>query len=135
MHEPNQSIDLQEMQIEFELGGQTVKTPAKASLRLIPQPNLVFETSGFPKPMPSGSLSTEAPTMIKLETGVEVELVPGIWLPFLNDPVLRPRFSPCTVLQTGGLPKSVQFSILNFPEPLLGAGPDITSRFMGYRNQ
>ena len=120
MHEPNQPIDLQEMQIEFELGGQTVKASTKASLRLTPNPNLVFEVSGLPKPMPVGPISTEGPTKARLETGIEVELVPSTWFPFLNDPVLRPLYLPCTVMHTDRPLKCVRFSVLNFQQDLVG---------------
>ena len=120
MREPNEPIHLQDMQIEFELVGQTVRIQAQASLRLLPKPHLVFKTSGFPEPMLVGPVSLDGPTKIRLETGIELELVDGGWLPFMIDPVLRPRFSTCTVLETGGLPESVQFSILNFPGHLLG---------------
>ena len=120
MHEPNKAIDLQEMQIEFELGGKTVKTPAKACLRLIPNPNLVFEVSGLPQPMPDGPITLEGPTKARLDTGIEVELVPSTWFPFLSDSVLRPLYSPCTVLQTDRPLKCVRFSVLNFPEGPVG---------------
>ena len=139
-------ILLEEVQIEFEVDGFNIIAPAKALLYLRPQPNIIFEVSDVPralkKAVKAGLSQSEAkgsevrvpvlsggPTVIELENGTTVNVIPSSLFPMQKDGVLYCRSLPCVALDTGRPLNSIQFSMMNFsrrlryPLPHLAAPP------------
>ena len=139
-------IPLEEVQIEFEVDGLTIVAPARAVLYLRPQPNIVFEVKDVPRALkeatktkPSQSETTGpevrvpilsgGPTVIELENGTEVSVIPSSFFPLQKDGVLYCSTLPCVALDTGRPLNSIKFSVMNFsrrlryPLPHLAAPP------------
>ena len=125
----NQPIPLGEMEVEFEIDGRKVCAHAKALERLTPSPSLVLEVSNVSRePLPlAGSLSepksryvmtwpitSEGPSTVQLENGMQIRVVPTSWFPHQNHATLHLQQSPTVVLDAGNPIASMRFSILNF---------------------
>ena len=128
MYEANRSIPLGEVSIEFTIDGRSVATLAKAVQNLFPSPAIVLKVSDVPrepwsvKPVPeqpgvitrSAPMTSEGPSVIKLENGIKLDVVPLAWVAIQRDAILHLEQSSCVVLQTDTPIKSMQFSVLNF---------------------
>ena len=62
--------------------------------------------------------SFEGPSVIKLQSGAELNVIPILWIYTQNEAILHLKQSPDVVLQTDSHPKSVEFSVLNFTQDL-----------------
>ena len=144
--EVSSEILLEEMQVEFEIDGRKVSTPAKAVLKLRPSPGIVFKVWDVPRnpewsdeiapgqpvfTTSKGSIPmrSEGPTSLRLKNGTTVDVVPSSWSYSQKESVLYVSTLPCVVLDTGRPLKSIQFSVMNFsrrvfyPLPYLEAPP------------
>ena len=107
----NQPIILAETQI-VDIDGQFVQTPVRAVLRLSPQLGLNFESDDLP-PL----IFKKERFWILLENGVPIEVcVSSYNLGTRIKGTLVPITQPCLVMDTKRLLRSVEFSILNFPQ-------------------
>ncbi len=128
MHKANQPIPLGAMRVEFIIDGRSVRTPAKAVLNLFPSPQVVFEVSDVPREpwsiepavqrpnlmVRSAPILSDGPSVITLENGIPLSVVPLSWMATQRDGSFHPIHSPCVVLQTDSPIKTMQFAILNF---------------------
>ena len=132
--EPNQPILLAEMQVSFDIDGRHVSAPAKILQRLWPKPEVVIDVSKVPRspkpisqrPSTSGKLTvstfpltSQGPTVLKLEAGERVEVVPSSWFPEQHGDELHLLESPSIALDSGKPMKQLQFTVLNFTSNLL----------------
>ena len=116
MVESTQHVLLAEMQVRFPLDGRTVSTPAKVFQHLWPSPRIVFVVSDVPRaPQPTEQrtlghpsrtistypLTTEGPSTLRLNSGIEVSVVPSSWLYGQKDAEIVLQESPCVVLDAG----------------------------------
>ncbi len=113
---PNAPVALGETTIELVVQGTAIQASATPVLRLLPDPSLVIDFEG---PY-SGLAGIEqiGPSVKLLPQGVKLD-VNATSLSFGDGNVrgrLVPRRQPSTVLPTRKRLKSVQFSVLNFPE-------------------
>ena len=127
-HEANQPIPLGEMRIKFIIDGRSVRTPAKAVLNLFPSPHVVFAVSDVPREpwsvepaaqrpnvtVRSAPLMSEGPSVITLDNGIPLRVVPLSWMATQREGSFHPTQSPCVVLQTDSPIRSMQFGVLNF---------------------
>ena len=144
--EVRSEIPLEEMQVEFEIDGRKVSTPAKAVLKLRPSPGIVFKVWDVPRnpewsdkvvpgqptlTSPKGSipLFSEGPTSLRLKNGTTVDVVPSSWICTQEEGTLYAAQLSYVVLDKGRPLKSIQFSVMNFSRrvsyllPLLEAPP------------
>ncbi|MDE0404718.1 MAG: hypothetical protein OXI53_05340 [Nitrospira sp.] len=119
-YEANRTIPLEETWIT-DIEGQSVRTPVRVMLRLLPQPKLVVEFDDF---------SEVTDHMFKEKCSISVENGRRVEMTFVRvtcaatiHGAFSPVEQPCTILDGGSPLQSVQFSILNFPE------------FLGMQNQ
>ena len=112
-YEANRPIPLEETWIT-DIDGQSVRTPVRVMLRLLPQPKLVVEYDDFPEFMRHMKKET---FRISFENGGKVDMYA---LRYRTAPKIQGAFSPvqepCTILDQGKSLQSVQFSIFNFPD-------------------
>ena len=132
--ETNQFIFLGEMKVEFVLDGRWVSAQAKAVEKLFPSPKVVFEVSGVPRepqwteethpgPPPisvrRAPVTSDGPEKLRLEYGVEVEVVPTSWIFIQQDATIHLARRPSVVFRSGDPIASLQFKILNFSNSVL----------------
>ena len=124
---PSHPILLAEMQVHFKIDGSLTSAPAKIIQRLWPRPFVTIEVSNVarnPQPFAQSSSDppqkgvltfpiTEGPSVVQLESGVCVEVVPTSWLPFQKEAELRLQKSPSVVLDSGKPITRLQFDVLN----------------------
>ena len=129
MYKANQSIPLGKMGIEFIIDGRSVRTLAKAALNLFPTPHIVFEVSDVPRDpwsvepadqrpdlmVRSAPILSEGPSVITLDNGIQLSVVPLSWMATQQDGSFHPTHSPCVVLQTDRPIEFMEFGVLNFP--------------------
>lgn len=128
MHKLNHPISLGEMRVAFVIDGRSVRTPAKAVLNLFPSPHVVFEVSDVPRDpwsvepaaqrpgvtVRSAPITSEGPSVITLESGIRLNVVPLSWMATQSKGSFHPAQSPCVVLQTNSPIRSMRFGVLNF---------------------
>ena len=128
MHKANKPIPLGAMRIEFIIDGRSVRTPARAVLNLFPSLQVVFEVSDVPRDpwsvepaaqrpnltVRSAPILSKGPSVITLENGLPLSVVPFSWMATQRDGSFHPTHSPCVVLRTDSPIKSMQFGVLNF---------------------
>ena len=132
--ETSQFIFLGEMKVEFVLDGRWVSAQAKAVEKLFPSPKVVFEVSGVPRepqcteethpgPPPisvrRAPVTSDGPEKLRLEYGVEVEVVPTSWIFIQQDATIHLARRPSVVFRSGDPIASLQFKILNFSNSVL----------------
>ena len=139
-------IPLEEMQVEFEIDGRKVSTPAKAVLKLLPSLGIVFKVWDVPRnpewsdeiapgqpvfttSKGSTPMLSEGPTSLRLKNGTTVDVVPSSWIFTQDEGTLCTARLPYVVLDTGTPLEVMRFSVMNFsrralyPLPYLEAPP------------
>ena len=112
-NEANRPISLEETWIT-DIEGQSVRTPVRVILRLLPQPKLVVEYDDFPEVRPH---IRKEKCHISFENGGKVDMyVLRSRMAEKIEGAFSPVRQPCTILDKGRPLQSVEFSILNFPE-------------------
>ena len=130
----DRSIALGEMRVDFVIDGREVSAQAKVVEQLFPSPRVVFEVSGVPR-KPQGSAEThpgpppisifsspitsDGPARLRMENGVEVEVVPTPWLFNQQEDTIYLAHSPSVVFRSGNPITRLQFKILNFSNSVL----------------
>ena len=113
LYEANHPIPLEETWIT-DMEGQSVRTPVRVILRLLPQPKFVVEFDDFPG---FALHMSKEKCRISFANGGKVDMY--VLRSRMADKVegaFSPVLQPCTILDKGRPLQSVQFSILNFPE-------------------
>ena len=123
------------MRVEFIIDGRQVSAQATAVERLFPNPQVTFEVSDVPRqpqwstekhpgPPPisvrSGPLTSDGPEKLRLENGLEIEVVPSPWIFIQQEATIYLARSPSVVLHKGDPITRLQFKILNFSNHVLG---------------
>ena len=126
--EPNQPIFLTETQVQFVIDGSLTSAPARVMQHLWPSPGVTVKVSNVarnPQPIPLSSSDparegvsvlptmSEGPSMVQLDNGRWIRVVPSSWLPFQQEAELRLQESPSTVLDSGKPIVRLQFDLLN----------------------
>lgn len=113
VYEANRPIFLEETWIT-DIEGQSVRTPVRVILRLLPQPKLIVEYDDFPEVR---SHIRKEECHISFENGGKGDMY--VFRSRMAEKIegaFSPVRQPCTILDKGRPLQSVQFSILNFPE-------------------
>ena len=125
---PNQSILLAEMQVQFKIDGSLTSAPGRVVQRLWPRPFVtieVFNVARNPQPIAQSSsdpaskssltypLLSDGPSMVQLDSGKWIEVVPTSWHPFQQEAELRLQNSPSLVLDSGKPITRLQFDLMN----------------------
>lgn len=119
-YEANRPIPLEETWIT-DIDGQSVQTPVRVMLRLLPQPKFVVEYDDFPEFAPH---MNKEKCSISFANGGKVDMYAlRLRMARKIQGTFSPVQEPCTILDQGKSLHSVQFSILNFPQ------------FLGMQNQ
>ena len=130
------SIPLGDVGVEFTIDEHPVHVVAKGVQYLFPNPHLVLEVNGVPrapwlneKPpegvplvtieygsgkLVSALISTDGPTSVKLDNGLDVEVVPTAWLYSQDSATIRLALSPTEVLHLDEPICRLEFGVLNF---------------------
>ena len=112
-HGANHPILLEETWIT-DIDGQSVRTPVRVMLRLLPQPKFVVEFDDFPEFAPH---TNKENCRISFPNGGKVDMyVLRLRVAQKIQGAFSPIQNPCTVLNQGRPLQSVQFGILNFPD-------------------
>ena len=122
----DQSIALGEMRVDFVIDGRQVSAQPKVVEQLFPSPRIVFEVSGVPR-KPQLSVETQpgpppisiGPERLRMENGVEVEVVPTLWLFHQQEDTIYLAHRPSVVFRSGNPIARLQFKILNFSNSVL----------------
>ena len=127
----NREVHLGTMQVDFAIDGRTVSASAEVIHNLVPSPALQFAVAGIERhlsaagSLPSGAegyaglgwksfaLFSDGPSSVKLETGLQLDIVPHRWGARQTEGVLRPAQMPCVVLDTGEPMRTIRFAVLN----------------------
>ena len=120
--------------MDFVIDGREVSAQAKVVEQLFPSPRVVFEVSGVPR-KPQGSVEThpgpppisifsspitsDGPARLRMENGVEVEVVSTPWLFNQQEDTIYLTHSPSVVFRSGNPIARLQFKILNFSNSVL----------------
>lgn len=110
MHEPNQQITLETTDI-VEIDGQSVNVPVNVIFRLFPLPKTVIEADELPN-----FVFNRERFEIALACGSRLQAMVCSFNPLTCRGSLIPALQPVTVVAKEVPLRSVQFSILNFPE-------------------
>ena len=109
----NHPVILAETQI-VDIDGQSVQTPARTILRLSPRLSLAIESDDLPAIILNFNKSDFE---IGLKNGARMTVCVGSYkLGKYIEGALVPRVQPCVVMDTKRPLRSVEFSILNFPQ-------------------
>lgn len=112
-YEANRPIPLEETWIT-DIDGQSVQTPVRVILRLLPQPKFVVEFDDFPEFAPH---MNKEKCRISFANGGKVDMyVLRIRAARKIQGAFSPVQEPCTILDQGKSLQSVQFGIFNFPD-------------------
>ena len=132
--ETGRLIELGELEVEFVVDGQTVRTKARAVENLFPRHEVVFEVSdvsrklewtieAHPGPPPfsvrSRPLTSDGPEKLTLSNGVEVAVVPSSWLFTQEEASIHLAYHPSVVFRSGNPMGQLEFKILNFQNDML----------------
>ncbi len=113
VYDANHPIPLEKACIT-NIEGQSVRTPVRVILQLLPRPRLAIEFDNFSEVRDHMFKET---CSISFENGRKVEMR---FIRVTHTATIHGAFSPveqpCTILDRGSPLQSVQFSILNFPE-------------------
>ncbi len=109
-HDENQLIAVENTDI-VEIDGQSVHEPVNVIFRLLPSPGVVIEADELPNIV----LKKER-FEIALSNGARLEAMVRSWNPGTGRDSLIPSVQPVNVVDKRVPLRSVQFSILNYPE-------------------
>ena len=119
------------MQVDFAIDERTVSTSAEVIHNLVPNPALLFAVKGIERRVPTGSslplgaegyagpgwnsfpLFSDGPSLVTLETGLQLDVVSHRWGSRQTEGDLRPAQMPCVVLDTGDPIRKMRFDVLN----------------------
>ena len=144
MSRPNQPIPLAEMQVEFTIDGRLVSAPGRIIQRLWPYPCVVIEVSNVardPQPLSqdaTGSsfpVMSEGPSVVQLESGTWVEVVPESWLFNQREAELHLQKSPIVVLRPRQTHRSSGIPCIECHRGFVRLAFDSTSCVMGRENR
>ncbi len=123
-YEPNAPIDLTETVIRFDVDGAQIEMPARAILRLLPNPRLVIEcVEGLSEEYMQLDFTQSHITASLFDTKTEFIIGQGGFTFGKASKVevtLSPKYEPVSIYRTGKRISSLEFGILNFPNFLQG---------------
>lgn len=110
------SISLGDVGVEFTVDEDPVRVVAKGIQYLFPDPLLVFEVDDVRRPKPSGRVpvSTDGPTSVRLDNGLDVQVVPTRWLFRQDSASIHLAQSPTEVVRSDKPIARLEFGVLNF---------------------
>ena len=127
-------ILLAEMGVQFTIDGRLVSAPASVFQLLWPSPRVIVKVSDVPRdpqPLPKSTsesaskivrsfpLTSEGPSTVLFENGMQVKVVPSSWLFSQQDAEIHLQESPSVVLDSGDPIVRLDFSVLNFTNDVL----------------
>ena len=131
MKDIGESVLLAETNIEFVLDGRTIRVPARVIESFTPIPRVVFEVTDVPREPQTTvetqiggtdvinvPLTSEGPSTIDIESGLQVPVVPSSWIYLQHDATIYPARSPFVALDNGRPISYMEFDVLNFSSDL-----------------
>ena len=138
-YEPNTPITLADTNISVDIAGHPVEMPAKAILRMLPEPSLVIQCQDAltPENVRIPQEDYIVGSIFDLETDFIIEQSSVRFSRVESDSkidlLLFPKSQPVSVYRTGESLSYVEFGLLNFPEFLGMQDKDISMNGMSPR--